>query len=168
MFCRRKAAIAMGIGLLALSGCNKEYTCGFSYYYNPAYVAFKGFTANELETVIVGRYTGDGTFSNLIATDTIDASTALFESDTAYGADNFGFFTVAAGVDFKILVPQTGKEFRITDVRKFEDGYHWVQDDRCGSGSQPARIRSYGFKVDGAEYTPFERRVNNWYIFLNK
>ena len=168
MFYRRKIAFGMSMLLLSLWGCKKEYTCGFSYYYNPAYVTFKGFSAGELKTVIVGRYTGDGSFSNLIATDTIDASAALFEGDTAYSADNYGFFTVASGVDFKIQVPLTGKEFKITEVRRFESGSSWVQDEHCPMGAGQARIRSFGFKLDGTEYIPFERRVNNWYIYLNK
>lgn len=168
MFRSARKLLHLGIVLLCLSGCRKEYTCSYSYYYNPAYVAFAGFAATELELVIVQHYSGDGNFTTLLSTDTLDASVGIVEGDTTYNSDNYGFFTVKEGVDFKILIPGTGSEFRITDVRRFEAGASWVQDEHCAFGAGQASIRSYGFKVNGAEYPPFQRKVNNWYIYLAK
>ncbi len=135
MFRHGKIAVMCGILLLGLPGCKKEYTCGFSYYYNPAYIAFKGFSADDLGLVVVSRYTANTNFNDLQGVDSIDASGALFEGDTAYNKDNYGFFTIASGVDFRIQVPKTGKEFRITNIRRFESEYSWVQDEHCALGA---------------------------------
>lgn len=92
MFRSGKKILHLGIVLLCLPGCRKEeYTCGFSYYYNPAFVAFKGFSATELELVLVQHYTGDGNFTTLLSADSLDASAGLTEGDTAYSAANTGF-----------------------------------------------------------------------------
>ncbi len=154
---------------MSLIGCKKQrYTCGFNYYYVPAYVAFSGFAAADLKTVVIGSYTAGSNFSELISGDTIDASAALFAGDTASASDNYGFFQAKPGVDYKVTLPLAGKAFRITDVRRFEEKKVWEQDEACGSGSQPARIRTCGYKLDGADYTPFERSVNNWYLYLHQ
>lgn len=165
----RKVGLMAGMLLLSLLGCKKkQYTCGFSFYYPPAYVAFKGFSVTDLNLVVLSRYTAGTGFSDLQGVDSIDGSAALFEGDVAYNKENYGFFTIISGVDYKIRIPQTGKEFLITEITKPESGMSWVQNEHCATGSGQALIRQFVLKVDGREYALVVRKINNFYVYLEK
>lgn len=154
--------------LIILNGCGKEYTCSHSYYYVHEGIAFVGFSSAELNQVVVNRYRKGGSFSELISTDTIDASDAVFASDTAYrSASNYSFFNVQDDADYKVSVLNANKDYTLV-LEKGPDRYTWTQGHHCSPGAYQARIVPYTILLNGQQYQPYAPFTNNYFIYLAK
>lgn len=169
MFIRQRSNLIFpALLFLLLWGCKKDpYTCSHSYYYVPAQVGFVGFSAPELELIIVNRYKAGSNFDSLLTTDTLDGSSSIVKGDTMYYKIDKSFFTVSEGADFKVSLPNAGKEFRITEVRSFEKEYTWTQKEHCAMGASQTSVRPFAFKLNGQDYPAYDSQ-NSWYIFLRK
>lgn len=126
-----------------------------------------GFSAAELNLIIVNRYKPNNNFDSLMTTDTLDGSSGIVKGDTTYYKANDDFFEVARGADYKIWVPNAGKVYQITEVRSFASGAEWTQEEPCARGALQARFRGFGFKLNGQDYPDYEAK-DRWSIFLTK
>lgn len=165
--------ILSGLLFLVFAGCKKKmYTCSHSNYYLSFSTAFVGFSSAELEEVVITRYNANSGFAEVIDEYTIDASNAYLESDTAYASfENYhhsGFLTANIGFDYKIYIPSTGKEFRISEIKSGPENYSWEQDHYCSMGAYQANISSYTMVVSGGLYSYRQEETNNYFLYLQR
>lgn len=157
--------------LLCLVSCKKQYVCSYAYIYIPEQIAFAGYTAGELSQVVFQRYKAGDNFSELISSDTIDASGAAFKGDTAYLAFNAsiyrGFFSVREGIDYKVSVLQVNKDYAIV-LKGGKSGERWTQQEECSPGASDSRPVPYFITVNGEAYQAFSPYPNNFFICLQR
>lgn len=157
---------------LIFAGCKKKYTCSYNIQYLSHQVAFVGFTPAELESVIITQYIANTNFNELTKADTIDASGAFMAADTAYASYNSyhhnGFLTINVGIDYKIQIPSTGREFRITNVTDGPAQNTWQQEEHCSPGSSQLRLSPQSVTVSGGLYESGQPETNNIFLYLHR
>ena len=159
--------------LLSLGGCKKKYNCSYNYFYMGQGVAFGGFEASELKTVVLQQYEPGSNFKKLKSSDTIDASGAVFQNDTAYLSINNNtwyetfFYLGSDSVEYMVVMPEANRRYFITLTRsKMTES--WWQDHECSMGSGQSRNTSFYTTVNSQPckyYTPYP---NNFLICLRR
>lgn len=164
--------LSLSLFLCLFAGCGKKYTCSYNNYYVPVSIAFVGYEVAELKEIVIRQYSAGSNFSDLISIDTIDASSAFFQTDTAYseiGNMHYsGFWGIQSGVDCLITLPGVSRDYTITGIRKGPEVITWTQEEPCSPGAGQARIVPYSATVDGVLYTPFAPVINNYFIYLER
>jgi len=162
--------------MIAFSACRKEqYTCMYSIdYAAPCSVAFTGFTASELDTIILERYRGGSNFADLISRDTLSFTDPVFAGDTAYAAEaedsisHKGFWSLRAE-DYRVLLPTAGRTYEITGARIGPSSYSWTQQEHCSPGAGTPRIATLeNIHVDHQPVNPVGEKANWYFIYLRK
>lgn len=74
------------------------------------HIAFVGFTAEELDTIFVGKYVANGNFDTLRSVDTLTGSSITFANDTSNTWFTGGYYN-----DLKINFASSKVEFFIKD-----------------------------------------------------
>jgi len=159
--------------LLSLQGvqCAKKYTCSHSNIYQPVSVAFIGYTAAQLETIIIVSFAANTGLANPLSADTFHSGQVLREGDTTYNfLDTFhyhrGFIKATGGLDYKVILPAVAKEYIISEIREGESISTWEQKNHCSPGAGAANIVPLHSTVSGGNYENGYAEANNYYIFL--
>ncbi len=154
------------------SSCEKNYTCSFDYYYIGVHVSFGGYTPAELSNIVLQKFEPGSNFSVLLSSDTINASNATFEGDTAYLAiePSFhrGFFTLTADNDYKIKMLTAGNREYAMNLTKGATSYTWTQTRHCSPGASQARISPFNVNLDGTGIKLYSTSTNNYFICLRR
>lgn len=157
--------------MIILGGCGKSYTCSYKYFYMDEGVAFGGYSAGELGTIVVEQYALNSNFSTLLRSDTINASAAVFKGDTAYlsvdGNYYKSFFYIKQGQDYKVKIPVAGKEYAI-NLKGNKTSETWLQKEECSTGSGSTRNIPYEITVNGQDYPVYSTYPNNFFICLRR
>lgn len=188
-----KLIILIFVGLsLLLNACNKSVknqtpsrssahddpkdTCIRYYYYlRPLGIVFKGFNQSALHKIIINRYFGETNFQNRISTDTLyfaDSQmiqahdTVLLLHDTS--AARY-FWTLEAGIDYKVSIPLAYKNYEITGTQKGPDSDTFETDGPCGLGNFEV-LPFINTHIDGTLEYPVELEPDalDRYLFLVK
>ena len=154
---------------------SRQYTCWRSYYYIPVTPVFKGFSAQELKTVVLNKYVANSQFDSLKLTDTLDLSNSIFVSDTAYSANcsewmRYGSFEIKAGDDYTIAIPAINKVFSITNAYEGPREVSWLQDTPCSTSpgaSQPV-FRHLSFDLNNESANIYYLTTNNYLVCLQR
>ena len=156
--------------LIGSAACNKRTTCSVPGSRIGAFVAFKGFVLQELDTIVVQRYPPDGLFAQLQKSDTLIAPALLLKGDTALGANGFGGFMINEEHDFKVVLPVTGRAIRITGIRyRYDAPYTYQSDDKGNCTMHGAFFSSPDtVAVEQVPVVPGYYNGSAAYVFLKK
>lgn len=161
-----KKNLVFTLALAGLAGCSKqdgpvskqEYTCSYGYYYVKEEIAFGGFQASELDLVVLQKFKVGSNYSDLIDTDTLNASNAIFQGDTAYATinndDHRGFFSLGDSAEYKVKIPVPNREYAI-NLKRGKTSVTWTQDVPCSAGAGQTRYTSFITTLDGLRYYPY-------------
>ncbi len=165
----RIVVLFMLLSMLSLQ-CRKKFTCSFTSYYQPVSLAFIGYSAVQLDRIIILSYPANNGLVNPLSMDTLYGSAGLREGDTTYssrnGLQHNGFFKAVGGLDYKIILPEAGKEYTVINIREGETTSFWEQNYECSPGASQARIVPLLSTVSGGNYENGYAEANNYFIFL--
>lgn len=151
-----------------LASCKrKNAICHYSIFYlRGTYVAFSGFSAQDLDTIIIRRYQPGSQFQQLVDTVTSFADTNFRKNDIAYcDFNNLNFFI--SEYDYEYFVKSTNSLFRISDIETGEKSGTREGSPDCSPGSGSAQILPYtSVMVNGKKTTPFNDGQMMYYVLL--
>ena len=152
------------VAALTLSGCQEHCTktCG-----STARILLVGYSFDQLDTVVINRYTNDGLFDHLVTTASIplvsDSTLGIKNwnnalKDTASWGDTLAcldsrFYMDNSLYDYEVIIPSAGKRYRITAITfsgNVSEQFVDVQGD-C-EGNCARHFDSY--KLDGTIVNP--------------
>jgi hypothetical protein len=165
------------LSLFSFPSCKKEkekkkYTCGSITYYISVFVILKGFSSDQLDSVIIRTYEPNGQFDHILSTDTFNYSNASFLSDTAYPQDlagKVGFYELVKGKEYQFEVLSTNQTYKISNIRDGATSSSWEQEEPCsgGGGSGPKDFQPELMDIDGQPANAFRSTVNTPLVCLN-
>lgn len=135
-----------------LSSCRKQqYACTAGINYFPVGFAFQGFAPDEIDTLILQQYTADGSFSQLLHTDTIYPTAFTVHNDSVYYRDYnldslgdnvaySGYGAVRVGADYRLLLPSLSTTIAVTNVSQGPESSTTYQTDRCSAGATTTKF----------------------------
>lgn len=153
--------------LLLLSCKQKEVSCSAVRYKVPSAVAFKGYTAPELQTILVRRYVPNTTFQQWQGTDTIRPSNITLRGDTAYATATYEpLVFLYRGSDYELVLPAASHTYRISSIHYSNDTIvYWTRTKDCGTYGT-FTLGADGMTVDGrpADGLPYLHGAAAWII----
>ncbi|RYE00118.1 MAG: hypothetical protein EOP54_01345 [Sphingobacteriales bacterium] len=142
--------LLLSVSLFVTASCKKERsTCYYNIYYLPFGFAFEGFTADEVDTLILKTYAPGSGFSNLQHTDTIytannDITDGIIyrkpEADSAHTGSGSGFGALTIGSDYILEFPALQSAIKIKEITQGPDRHIFQVDGRCSPGAGQARF----------------------------
>jgi len=149
---------ALGLGIISNFSCKKEtYNCGYNIYYLPFGFAFKGFTLEEIDTLLLKRYNAGDGFVQLQSIDTLYIANFSDRNGTYYrnnvdtngnSSGSSGFGSLDFGWDYELELLSLGTTIQITNIKKGDTSYSFTSDHPCSTGAGEAR-----FEVFSADFT---------------
>lgn len=171
--------IAVLIILTSLIGCKKEYTCEYGFYSLPINFSFIGFSANELDTIVIQKYlNNNGTKGSWIATDSI-IQTAVMQGDTAYSklqflgqniVDYTGFYSYPDGendIFVELQVTSTEQKFALFNFKATENNI-FTQNEPCTPQGGRTFLSVYSVDITGEHSRLYQPITNRNFIGLKK
>lgn len=146
----RKAVLAAGCSLL-LTACSetKVMTCEDEM----IHLQFKGFTFEELDTVLIRRFESGSSFSRAGTTDTLTGpeNGAVVLQDTIRMDYNYQW-ALRPGADYEVVVLSTGSRVRVSDIRQEgQKAQTYKQPWMSKVDLQPCLNAVTGFWVDSVQ-----------------
>lgn len=159
-----KPIIPVLLLLVLMTSCSKKLQhCSQAIYPIPGYGAFIGFTASELDTIVIEKYQPGSQLSQLLDVDTVSTPSPVFNHDTAYRSIMGGFFNVGSGVDYKILLPGANRSFVVTQVTYGDLVMEW-EAEICRD--RTFVTAPYKVNIDGQFVEMYVLTNNNNYFYL--
>jgi hypothetical protein len=159
------------LSFLAITACKQSQTkCTRHIIELPCDVAFAGFSANELDTVVLTQYNAATGFVELLQTDTLFISAAQVKNGIAYSDTSSyrykGFFTLQ-NRNYKVYFPEINREYKITDITSPPVADTFVTTaDHCSMGAGSPDFRSVSARIDGLEAPVSTPNANNFFILI--
>ncbi|MEO6831001.1 MAG: hypothetical protein ABI378_02100 [Chitinophagaceae bacterium] len=156
---------------IGISSCKeKEVQCHYSIFYDRGtFVAFTGFSQQELDTIIVRRYDTGSNFQNLHDTAITFADSNYRAHDTAYCDFANKDFFIYQQYDYEYFVKSTNSLFRINDIETGPTEGIRVGTGACSPGSGSAEVEPYtSIMINGVKQRPFGNAIRTYYVLLVK
>ena len=104
--------------LLGMLACSKSemHECAVDVIHFNADLGFKGFTSDELDTVVIAQYKANGKFDSLIKQDTLYPYFFVYQDMLIIHDTALHFQGIGPGVDYEINIPATNNRFLITKI----------------------------------------------------
>ena len=108
--------------------CSKSemHECAVDVIHFNADLGFKGFTSDELDTVVIAQYKVNGQFDSLIKQDTLYPYFFVYQDMLIIRDTARHFRGVGPGFDYEINIPATNNRFLITKIAGPPNFYHQV------------------------------------------
>jgi hypothetical protein len=147
---------------VVFSGCKKKIVhCEDSMYEIPFGLAFVGFNAASVDTLIRVSYSPGSNFSDPVKTDTFFTLTPVLNNDT--------FYSAIAGnryIECKIYLPGETDTFFIKDV-KYPEPRKWDEPENCLS-ARATTASPYELQLNGTVMQPDWHSLQSYNIYLKK
>jgi hypothetical protein len=140
--------------LFILQGCKKEpekQLCRYPASISAYQVFFWGYEPADVDTIVVRRYTHDGSFSTLIGMDSIVSPAARKSGDTVFQNSGRGrFLTCGNKADYEVVLPALSRTYRIWDISYGPDTADVIiEATDCKNGRTFGPARPHGALIDG-------------------
>lgn len=130
----------MLLGTLLFFSCkDKEKDCTAVKYKVPCAVAFKGFAADDLDTLYLNLYVKGSGFGQFIKKDTVMLPGVDIINDTAFASTSrAAIISLSPSVDYEVEIPTLSRSFRVSDITYSNDTVvRWTAKDCNTQGSFP-------------------------------
>ncbi len=101
----------------------------------PCYIALKGYSKTQADTLIIHRYASGSGFMNRLGSDTLSLPDVRIFNDTAYSSGSRSCMTsLAANADYEVVVPSIPITYRIEGIAYTSDTVlRWTTERSCGT-----------------------------------
>jgi hypothetical protein len=167
-----KKILILLISSILIAGCKQDQVECVRHFTNlPCDVAFFGFSANELDTIILRQYKAATGYIDLLENDTLFITAPQFKNGVAYSDTSSyrykGFFTLTEGVNYKLIFPANNKEYLISNIVAGPATDTFITTDHCPLGTGGPWLTTVSSKINGEVAQLWTPNANNFFIKID-